>query len=320
MIGTMYYVLCGGIDMKRLLFLAVILSIVLVSGCSGNQYVVQNAGGVIQDFSFDFGSVYDDDTVMLTVEVQNVGGKKIDSTELYIYGQNMGGDTNVWQVKHASLGVGQSSPYIHDTLPSADFMPPDAEQGIPGEGRMYTFVLQPPDMLDGIPPVRQDFYARLCFPYSTSTLTQVELTSKNEMRAKRITSTKADTINAAGPIQLELKTQKNVRSKAGSELPLVFSVRDVGGGFATDMETSCSVDTDTMDRGRVYVVVTVDGQDADCGGGEVYLKKGEGTIYCKYAFGEADAPRTNFRVVATAYYYYYVERATSVQVQDSSID
>ncbi len=306
--------------MKKLLFLAVILSIVFVSGCNGGGYVVQNAGGVIQDFSFDFGSVYDDDTVMLNVEVQNVGGKEIESTNLYVYGQNIDAGTNVWHVEQSIPGVSSTSPYITDSLASADFMPPDEEQGIPGGGRMYTFILRPPDMLDGIPPVRQDFYARLCFPYSTSTLTMVTLNSKNEMRAERITNTKAQSINAAGPIQLELKTQKNIRSIGGKELPLVFSVRDVGGGFSTDQTVACSVDTDTKDRGRVSVEVTVDGDAADCGGGEVYLKKGEGTIYCKYAFGDAVAPKTNFKVVATASYHYYVEKAASVQVKDSPLD
>ena len=311
----------GGFDMKRLLLLAVVLSIVFVSGCSGGSYVVQNAGGVIQDFSFDFGSVYDDDTVILTAEVQNVGGKDIASTDLYVYGQTIGGDTNVWQVIQSVPSVSQTTPYIHDSLASANFMPPDEEQGIPGGMRIYTFILQPPDMLDGIPPVRQDFYARLCFPYSTSTLTQVELTSKNEVRAKRITNTKADTVNAAGPIQLELKTHKNIRSVGGSkELPLVFSVKDVGGGFATLPTVGCDVDTDTSDRGWVSVSVIVDGQAADCGGGTVLIRKGEGTIYCTRVFGEADSPRTNFRIVATAEYNYYVEKAASVQVEDSSLD
>jgi len=313
--------LFGGFDMKKLLFLAVVLSIVLVCGCNGGQYKVQNAGGVIQDFSFDFGSVYDDDTVVLTAEVQNVGGKEIASTDLYVYGQTIGGDTTVWQVDQAIPTVSQTTPYIHDTFSSSSFMPPDEEQGIPGGSLIYTFILRPPDMLDGIPAVRQDFYARLCFPYSTSTLTQVELTSKNEMRANRVSGTKAETINAAGPIQLELKTQKNIRSIAGKELPLVFSVRNVGGGFATLDTVGCSVDTDTKDRDRVSVEVTVDGVAATCtGDGNVYLKKGEGTVYCTHAFGDATTPKTNFRVVATAKYNYYVEKAASVQVQDSSID
>lgn len=308
--------------MKKLLLLAVVLCIVFVSGCTGdNQYVVQNAGGVIQDFSFDFGSVFDDDTSILTVEVQNVGGKRIDSTDLYVYGQNFGSGDEIWQVVSAVPGVTQTDPYITDSIASADFEPPDAEQGIPGEGQIYTFVLDPPNMLDGIPPVRQDFYARLCFPYSTSTLTQVELTSKNEMRATRISNTKADTINAAGPVQLELKTMKNLRSVSGDkELPLVFSVKDVGGGFATMPDVACNVDTDTSARGWVSVEVAVDGEAADCGEGKVLIRKGEGTIYCTKSFGEADAPRTNFRVVATASYNYYVEKATSIQIKDSSLD
>ncbi len=307
--------------MKKFLFLALILSIVFASGCSDTGYMVQNSGGVIQDFSFDFGSVYDDDTVVLTVEVQNVGGKQISTTDIYVYGQTTGASTDVWQVTQAMPAVTQQVPYIHDSLAAAEFMPPDAEQGVPGEGKIYTFVLQPPDMLDGIPAVRQDFYARLCFPYSTSTLTQVELTSKNEMRASQVTSTAADTINAAGPIQIELKGQKNIRSMAvGTELPLVFSVRDVGGGFATLQSDACSVDTDTTDRNWVNVAVTVDGVAADCDGGDVLIRKGEGTIYCTYAFGAAGAPKTNFRVVATANYNYYVESAASVHVQDSALD
>lgn len=307
--------------MKWMLSLLMALG-VIVSGCTNNGgLTVQNAGGIIKDISFDFGSVFDDDTAILSLEIQNVGGKKIDSTNLYIYGQTTGNNDDVWKVVSSMPSVTQSTPYISDNIGSADFAPPDAEQGIPGEGRIYTFVLDPPNMLDGIPPVKQNFYARLCFPYSTSTLSQVELTSKNEMRAKKITSTKAETINAAGPIQLELKTLKNIRSVSnGKELPLVFSVKDVGGGFATYKSVPCTVDTNTADRGWVTVSVTVDGAAADCGEGKVIIRNGEGTIYCKKAFGAAETPRTSYRIVATAEYNYYVEKDTSILVTDSSLD
>lgn len=307
--------------MKWLLSLLMALGI-LVSGCTnGGGLTVQNAGGIIKDISFDFGSVFDDDSTVLSLEIQNVGGKKIDSTNLYIYGQTMGTNDDVWKVTSSMPSVSQNAPYISDTISAADFAPPDSEQGTPGEGRSYSFVLDPPNMLDGIPPVKQTFYARLCFPYSTSTLSQVELTSKNEMRAKKITSTKAETINAAGPIQLELKTLKNIRSVSnGKELPLVFSVKDVGGGFATYKSVPCTVDTNTADRGWVTVSVTVDGQAADCGEGKVLIRNGEGTIYCKKAFGTAKTPRTSYRIVATAEYNYYVEKETSILVTDSSLD
>jgi len=307
--------------MKWLLSLLMALGI-LVSGCTNTGgLTVQNAGGIIKDISFDFGSVFDDETSVLSVEIQNVGGKMIDSTNLYIYGQSTGDNDDVWKVVSSMPGVTQSTPYISDTISGADFAPPDSEQGIPGEGRLYSFILDPPNMLDGIPPVKQDFYARLCFPYSTSTLSQVELTSKNEMRANKITNTKADTINAAGPVQLELKTLKNLRSVSnGKELPLVFSIKDVGGGFATLPSVPCTVDTNTADRGWVTVTVTVDGQAADCGEGKVLIRNGEGTIYCKKSFGTAETPRTSYRIVATAEYNYYVEKSASILVTDSSLD
>lgn len=306
--------------MKKLLLLTVILGILLVSGCTAtNELMIQNAGGIIKDLSFDFGSVYDDEQSVLSVEVQNVGGKDIPATTLYVYGQTFGATNDVWQVVNANPAVDQEIPFVMDNIAAANFQPPDAEQGIPGEGQMYTFVLQTPNMLDGIPPVEQNFYAKLCYPYSTSTLTQVDLTSKNEMRANPITNTPADTINAAGPIQLELKTQKNIRPSLNA-LPLVFSVKDVGGGFSTLGAVACSVDTPTSDRNWATVSVSVDGVAADCGTGQVLLKKGEGTIYCTYTFGAGVAPKTSYRVVATATYNYYVEKAVSIQVQDSPVD
>ena len=306
--------------MKWLLSLLAALAI-LVSGCTtSNTLVVQNSGGIIKDLSFDTGSVYDDDSTSLTLEIQNVGGKAIDSTEVYIYGQTIGADDNVWKVTSAIPVVTQEKPYIKDTVDAADFPPPDPEQGIPGGGQVYTFVLDPPNMLDGIPPVTQDFYARLCFPYSTSTLSQVDLISKNEMRATKVTNTNADTVNAAGPIQIELTSQKNLRSMSDKGLPLVFKIRDVGGGFATDKSLGCSVDTNTADRGWITMTVIVDGAETDCKDTKVLVRNGEGTVYCKKVFGAAETPKTSYRVVATANYKYYVDKAASVLVTDSSLD
>ncbi len=309
-----------------LLMLFALALVVFVSGCvggGGNQLYSMNDGAIIKDFSFDTNQIYDDESVVLSLSIENVGAKRIPgNTEVYVYGTPITDSASKkgkeWYVANAGgFTVNDAKEFMTLSLKDDEFLPPDPEMNIPGTSKMFYIDLEAPNVPDGM---TNDyiFYARLCFPYNTSTITKVTVTSANELRYEGPEKTEAATRNSAGPIHISIEGSPSVRPSR-NQIPLVFKVTNVGGGFATTQDYSCTVDPDVKERDKVKVVVTVDGNPVDCGDGIVRLRNGEGTLYCTYTFQEG-APKTAYNVVATALYNYYVTSQTKIVVMDSMTD
>ena len=310
--------------MDRKLFCILFVLVISVSACSqSSSDFNQNAGAVLQDMEFDFSKVYDDEDVSLLFDVVNVGGKEIakDGIKVYVYGPTIETGDETWEFISAissPSGMSASNGYITTSVSSIDLPPPDQSLGLPGGRQSFEMVFDPANVLDGV-EVPTRFYTSLCYPYVTETITQVEVTSKNELRATGIRSSRKDTINAAGPIHLSAQGDGNIR--AGGVVPLVFKVTDVGGGFAT--RADCGVDLASNVRNRVKVSVTVDGKDiTTCSpdDGEVRIKNGVGTLFCTYDSEVSGAPRRTYMVRAVAEYNYYVTSEVTITNIGSSLD
>ncbi|RLG15558.1 MAG: hypothetical protein DRN71_01050 [Candidatus Nanohalarchaeota archaeon] len=308
------------------LFGILFVLIVSVSACPQQSvYFDPNAGAVLQDLSFDTPKVYDDDTVSLMFDVVNVGGKEItDSINVYIYGptiENSSSTTEVWRLTESQPEVDPTDGYIEYSLTSADLPAPDPSLGTPGGQKPFEYTFKPATVLDGV-EIPTTFYVSLCYPYSTQTLTQIEVTSKNEMRATGVQSSRKDTVNAGGPIHLTLLGSSGIRP---GKIPLVFKVTDVGGGYSS-LNTSCKVDLPKVNRSKVNISVSVDGNtSAKCGSGTtntaiVRLKNGVGTVYCTFQPPATVAPRRTYIVSATATYMYYTTSTVGVTNIGSTIE
>lgn len=312
-----------GVIMNRKLLGILFILIISVSACPGSSVDFnQNAGAVLQDLTFDFPKIYDDEDVTLLFDVVNVGGKEITKggVNVYVYGPTIESGDATWTLLPAlsnPSSISSANGYITTTVSSIDLPPPDPSLGLPGGRQSFELTFDPAQVLDGV-EVPTKFYASLCYPYTTETMTQVEVTSKNELRATGIRSSRKDTINAAGPIHLSVQGDGNIR--AGGVIPLVFKVNDVGGGFAT--LNNCGVDLASNVRNRVKVTVTVDGNTATCSpdNGEVRIKNGVGTLFCTYKSDASSAPRRTYMVKATAEYKYYVTSTATVTNIGSSLD
>lgn len=290
-------------------FCIAFLLIISASACTQPSIEFNpNAGAVIEELSFDTQEVFDDEKTTLTFDVVNVGAKEIpkDGVNVYIYGPTIDNGPDVWTHTDPP-GMTPSDGYISTTISSIDLPPPEPSLDIPGGRQSFVLMFDPPQVMDNIKELTE-FHVGLCYPYSTKTLTQLDVTSRNELRAKGVESTKKDTINAAGPIHLSIIGKGNIR--AGGTIPIVFKVVDVGGGFATLEDTECTVDQDTSYRNRVKVEVSVDGDtDIECtpSDGIVVIKDGEGTLYCTYTPSTTSGtPHHLYRVTATATYKYYI--------------
>ncbi len=305
------------------LFGILLILIVSVSACPQSSVDFnQNAGAVLQDLTFDFPKIYDDEDVTLLFDVVNVGGKDIarGGINVYVYGPTIEAGNATWTLLTADSspsGISSSDGYITTNISSTDLPPPDPSLGLPGGRQPFELAFKPANVLDGV-EVPTKFYASICYPYTTETITQVEVTSRNELRATGIRSSRKDTINAAGPIHISVQGDGNIR--AGGIMPLVFKITDVGGGFATIND--CGVNLASNVRNKVTVNVTVDGNDATCSPdtGDVRIKNGVGTLFCKYSPSTSETPRRTYMVRATATYNYYVTSTATITNIGSSLD
>ena len=316
--------------MDKKILVILLTTIITISACPQSSVDFNpNAGIVLQDVSFDIPKVYDDgeDKTSLMFDVVNVGGKKIatdDAINVYVYGPTIAtSGTDVWISEDAG-GDG----YITEPIEGNELPPPDPSMGIPGGRISQEFEFTPAKVLSGM-EIPTKFYVSVCYPYTTQTLTQVEVTSKNELRATGITGSRKDTVNAGGPIHITLQGKASIRSGSNS-IPLVFKVDNVGGGYPT-VKKACEVDISKSERDEVTISVSVDGntKDVKCGSAKtktnsdtVNLRKGSGAIFCTYDVGtagsKAAAPRRTYMVRAIAEYQYYVTSTVSITTVGTS--
>ncbi len=299
---------------RKFAFLSV-LAVVVISGCLGpdNQPGVefsQTAGAVINDFSFDSPEIFENDTVMLTVRVQNVGAKNMTGDSRYfIYNFVSGDEPEKW---------GAKSEELTKTLTTTGFLPPDTARRIPGSLDIQTVELRAPTI--GLAPgmTKDDtFKIRLCYPYSTTAFSTVTTSSKNELRVSNPKTSDAVTRATAGPIQMKLISGDTIVS--GRDLILVFEVTNVGGGFSTKADTPCTsqvADVPFSETDKVRVTVKVDGTTA-CDNKEVRITNGKGTLSCKATGLTSSGPTTPHTIIATATYDYFITREAKITVKSN---
>ncbi len=316
-------------SMKKAILLGFIFSVVLVAGCTGSgkgQYS-ETQGARITKFAFDTTSIYEDDNdVGLTLVYENVGAKKMDGTTyVYVYGPSLD-DTDVtkgWDINSISDGtvaanVNFGTNLISWSKSSTEFYPPDPERGIPGVAKDVLILMKPMDSPEGI-NAQYAFNARVCYPYYTTTFTKLTSVGKEEYRSTGdATPGAAISVNSAGPIHIELKSGEKIRATSGATvtLPLVFVVTDVGGGFGTKpvADEPCNVNIAASKRGIAKINVTVDGVAATCGDGYARMRGSEAVVYCTAQFSSS-VPKSEYQIVATATYNYYIDAQTDVTVK-----
>lgn len=303
---------------KSIIFLS-ILAIVVISGCTGttntsNVAFSQTAGAVINDFSFDAKDIFEGDGTQLSLRVQNVGAKNMtDSSTVWVYGPVMGSaGTEIWTTSDTKK--------LKITLDTKGFLPPDVARKMPGSLDIETIDLVAPTI--GLAPgMTRDyqFFARLCYPYSTTAYSSVKGISKNELRITPPTPSDAITRATAGPIQLKLISGDTII--AGRDIMLVFEVTNVGGGFSTTQTTACTSeipDVSSSSLDKVNITVTVDGKVVSgCDNKQISVRNGKGTISCKASAVASSDPSTEHIIKATATYNYFVTKDAKITVKSN---
>ena len=304
---------------KNIAFLSV-LAAVIISGCLGsgtatsNVQFSQTAGAVITDFSFESKDVFEGDPVQLVLRMQNVGAKNMtDNSRVWVYGPVVGSTgTEIWTTSNKNN--------LTITLDTSGFLPPDVARKMPGSLDGETIDLVAPTI--GLAPgMTRDyqFFARLCYPYSTTAYSSIKGVSKNELRISNPTPSDAITRDTAGPIQLKLVSGDTMIT--GRDMMLVFDVTNVGGGFSTTQTTPCASqipDVSSLNLDKVNITVTVDGKVVSgCDSKEISVRNGKGTISCKASGITSSDPSTEHTIKATATYNYFVTKDAAITVKSN---
>ena len=310
---------------------AMVLISFLVLGCTGGDTAgsaASDKGVVITEFMFDTPAIYHKEDINLRVVLENQGQKQVTGpTSVFIYGQSVSDNEKHWREVSGTLSVSPGSmSSINEvwTIPNDEFLPPQPEMGVPGGVAVFDETLTSP-MLEQGESTPYTFFARVCYPYKTSMLSTITSSSREEMRIQQDTSA-VENVNTAGPIHVTLGGQSNIIAR-GSSIPVVFKIRDVGGGFATATDTPCAPTPDSMDRGKVNMSVEVEGVSLD---GESHMLYGnEVTTNCKKTVklinGEAELrcsipidkeqPTREYHIRAVAEYKYYISSDTQITVE-----
>ncbi|MCK5333028.1 MAG: hypothetical protein KAJ24_00825, partial [Candidatus Aenigmarchaeota archaeon] len=302
---------------KQLVFVMALLvaSLGCTSSSGGNVNFSQTKGADIIDFGLDTPYIEDfGDQAVLTVGFQNVGGKTMSGdTRLFVYNSpitttaHVEGDSATltdaeleanrkWHIIQPTVDeensdgtkiVQEANQRIAWTIATESFYPPDSQTGQPGMAYNYVVLLNPPKQDEGMVDIPYTIEARLCYPYKTTTSSIIRATAQDSYDAVSMEKSLAETQASAGPIQIALKAGQNIRANVGGgsvKIPLVFEVRDVGGGFATDSATVCTPVVEKVDIGALTAKVYIDGVEMNCGTGDLYIRNDVGNLYCTGEF------------------------------------
>ncbi len=285
-------------------------------GCVDGNYST-NAGAQITELSFDSIQVAGGDSAELVLIVENVGVKTMDGdSKVWIY--NVPFSDNAWSLSYIN-GDTENKDIILDgeTIATENFYPYDMQTGASGAQISRVMLFNAPAIPSGMSET-YDFTARMCYPYRTTSASIITSVSSQEFKAKTEASGSAGTINSAGPIQITLKGDSQIRS--ARRIPLPFVISNVGGGYPTARSsgTDCTsevADTPSYQRNRVQLSISVDGDATDCVDKEVSLDdKGQAVVWCNYEFTGTN-PKSEYHITATIFYNYFVTRSAQIQIE-----
>ncbi len=283
--------------------LLLILAILLVAGCTSNNDTgsQSNQGIIIESLEINPSEVADVEPFDLIFEVTNVGGKKT-TVNAFIYGPSWISGTD------GDLGA-------HELIA------PDKQVGSIGESFIYTKTYNAPVSVTKGLTQEYTVNGRICYPYTTSASTDVEIISLAEKRitdVKQATKT-VKTQKSDAPIHIEFTIKEPLidYDESGQEIPIAVKVRDVGGGFATSPGTGCIKNPELGVMNKIDVTLTGEGI-TDCVGKDLHLVNGETTLFCKLTATTGGVPSKNVKLMAEATYKYYKTKTTTVKISGIS--
>jgi hypothetical protein len=317
----------GGLIMKKILLLLILIAVVAVSGCMNAQPIEKelicngagsNDGMIITDFSFDYSPVYSGETPGLTVEVQNNGGEtgKLLGVEIFGPEVNPNGATD--------LQWGTSELLIQSL--NEELTPPDPTMNMPGEPWSKVWTLTAPKNL--ATDTDYTFNARVKYSYKTTFTAVLTVMSSSYLRSlpaqKRSELIQSGGLSqqcySGGPLSVTGAAGTHFVDPSGNKT-IRFKIVNVGSGFpycAWNNTNDCGNDLNpstTMYHVHVGTPLGTNIKDCAMPSGDIILSKGTNVVFsCKFT-----APTfTNKQDITFSIpieYDYYVDASAPIKVQ-----
>ncbi len=298
----------------RVLFLTAVVMFSL--GCTGSNYST-NAGAQINELSFDYVQIAGGEFAELLLTIENVGVKTMNgNSKVWIY--NVPFSDNAWSLASINGDTTNKDIILNgELIATTNFQPYDVQTGASGAQISKVMLFKAPAVPSSMKE-KYEFTARMCYPYRTTSTSIITSVSSQEFKATTGIEGNAGTINSAGPIQIALKGDNQIRS--ATRIPLPFIINNVGGGYPTkrDSGTDCTgevADTPSYQRNRVLLTISVNGDATDCTDKEISLNdKGQAVVWCNYEFTGTN-PKNEYHITATILYNYFITRSAEIEVE-----
>ncbi len=267
----------------------IVTFIILLSGCvvpstsSSGTSSFSGYGTGIKVHSFDFSSnkVYSGQPSLLTLEMQNLGAMSIeDDIYVYLYGLSRG--ENEWfddlsdiSLSGATMAAGDPRVLIIDSL-----MAPIKSLDANGESAQITWVLDAPNDLPEEQIFKYSAGARVCYPYSTTSIAKIEVLDEEEYLSRdRDGTLKKQAIRidtTASPLDIMMITDQPAILSDTDEITLRIKIIDRGGGTITTLDCSNAFnwEDNALDLFALHdkVSVTLDNKECDLGLHDLYFR------------------------------------------------
>ncbi|NOR85644.1 hypothetical protein GQ473_06005 [archaeon] len=277
-----------------------ILFVLLIAGCTGNSNTGSNPnqGIIIESLTISPNDITEKEPFDIFFKVSNVGGKTTKVTP-YLYGAD-------W--------------LNEDDLKSRELISPNKQTGSIGESYVYEKTFnEPVEVVKGLID-EYTITGRICYPYTTSAATDVEiisLTEKRQTNAKQASKT-VKTDNTDAPIHIEFTIKEPLIDYGDDEselVPIAVKLKDVGGGFATNTD-ECTKNPEIENTDKVHISLT--GTDIEDCEDTLRLVNGQATLFCKLDATTNNLPSRTIRITAEATYNYYKTKTATLKISGVS--
>jgi hypothetical protein len=314
--------------MKRLL-LIVLVFVLLISGCIGGfggGGPTANDGIIIRDFSFDYSPIYAEETIGLTLEVENVGEEIGTLNRVTVYGV----DYSSGESSELSWGLpdGKFRMTTGDTdFPTQPLYPPDPTTGFEGDSWYHSWLPQAPSYIRT--PTSYSFDVRVEYSYRTTYTGTVRIIdndylrtlSKNERDQLIQQGGIVESSLTGGPLNLIVASGRHfiVRSSDSEPRSIKFKITNVGSGFPY---SGSSIGSDNLYKIRLTSAAPsdfIDCRDSEGNNPEIALSRGQnGVLSCIITVPGLDSTVWNNKLdkkfSITLEYEYYVDGEASITV------
>ena len=309
--------------------------VLLLSGCTDSTSSSGTSGFFgygtgIKIHSFDFSSdkVYSGHPSLLTLEMQNLGA--VDAKNIYIYLYGLSRGENEWFDDLSTIAYSGAEKADKDprVLVIDSLMAPVKSLNAGGESAQITWVLDAPKDLPEEQVFKYTAAARVCYPYSTTSIAKVEVLDEEEylFQDREGTLKKHPIVfdTTASPLDVAMTIDQPMMLSDKDEITFRVKIIDRGGGTITTMDCSDAFEWEenVLDLFALHdkIIVTLGNRECDLALRDLYFRVSDSgsptadfPVTCDIP--SLDVPMQILDLKMRFEYNYFIDASTVVSVE-----